>query len=235
MCSTFWCSLCYALSWAHAMTKIKPVISFEGVDGAGKTTLANMLNDWLVSQKYGVHLSREPFGAPVFNRGDKFLGCKALLEGGEFSASSEVLMYLMSRVENIRFFAEVSGSVDVIVVDRFVDSTLAYQCYGLGKDAEMVEKIASLIGADYAPDLTFFVNAKNGIPADRRVRDKHYDHIGGDFMDSVLCGYREVFSKKENIDRVVSIDNSDSIEESFREVKRHVNTRILNREAGAGM
>jgi len=169
-------------------------ISLEGIEGAGKSTLARALQAALVARGLAVTLTREPGGTPLAER------LRALLlerAAERISAEAETLLMFAARavhVENLIRPALASGSW--VICDRFTDATRAYQGAGRGLDRSGIESLATLVHADLQPDLTLLLDlpvavalaraqARRG-PADR------FDAERGPFFERVRAAYLEL-------------------------------------------
>src|SRR5574344_962922 len=127
-------------------------ITFEGLDGCGKTTQLNLLADYLKSLGKEVVITREP--------GCKGLGDKIreilLNFDGEVSSNSEAFLFLADRAQNIDKIVKPAVEAGKIVLcDRHTDSTIAYQGYGRGVDIAKLKMLNTLATSGFVPDLTF--------------------------------------------------------------------------------
>jgi dTMP kinase len=131
-------------------------ITLEGIEGAGKSTVAKYIRDWLVGQGIAVRLTREPGGTPLAERVRNIV-----LERGteQVSAVTETLLMFAARalhVENVIVPALRAG--DWVVCDRFTDATRAYQGSGRGVDAALIDSLASAVHPRLAPDCTVLLD-----------------------------------------------------------------------------
>jgi len=128
-------------------------ITFEGLEGCGKSTQAKMLYDFLIKQGILSIYTKEPGGTKI---GDKIR--KILLdqknEGMDYK--TEMLLFLASRAENVRLvILPALEKGKVVISDRFYDSTTAYQGYGRGIDLKIIKHLNGLVVGKAIPDLTF--------------------------------------------------------------------------------
>ena len=189
-------------------------ISFEGVDGSGKTTQVALLADSLREEGRNVVATREPGGTPAGERIRELL-----LEGGEIAPWTEAALFAAARaqlVDEVIRPALASGA-DVIC-DRYIDSSLAYQGIARGLGVERVLELNLLATSGLLPDRTFFLAIS---PEDTTGRkDAEPDRIereGDEFAAIVDQGYRElaaIFAK-----RVVTIDATMPASDISREVR----------------
>jgi len=148
-------------------------ITFEGSEGSGKSTQSRALYSYLKSRGNKVIYLREPGGTKVSEKIRKIL-----LDGSNhrMTASCEMLLYMASRaqvVEEVIKPALVSGSH--VICDRFLDSTVAYQGFGLGMNIALIRYLGDFVSAGVKPDLTIFLD----LPVEKglRHRRRSYDRI----------------------------------------------------------
>ena len=169
-------------------------ITLEGIEGAGKSTVARLVRDWLAARSIGVRLTREPGGTPLAERVRQ-----VVLERGEETLTpvTETLLVFSARaihVENLIRPTLARG--EWVVCDRFTDATRAYQGSGRGVDAGWIDTLAAVVHGDLRPDCTLLLDLppavglerarrRSGVAADRfeaeteafftRVRDGYLD------------------------------------------------------------
>jgi dTMP kinase len=188
-------------------------VTFEGLDGSGKSTQAELLRRRLAADGVDVVATREPGGTEL---GEKLRDL--VLHGGHVSPWAEALMYVAARAQLvdqvIRPALERGASV---ICDRYVDSSLAYQgvARGLGLDRVLELNLAAVGGL--LPDRTFLLELDpSEVPS--RIR-RHYDRLereGDDFRGRAAAGYRELAERFP--DRIVVLDASRPPEELAEEV-----------------
>jgi dTMP kinase len=189
-------------------------ISFEGVDGSGKTTQVALLADSLRGEGRNVVATREPGGTPAGERIRELL-----LEGGEIAPWTEAALFAAARAQLVDEVIRpaLARGADVIC-DRYIDSSLAYQAIARGLGVERVLELNLLATSGLLPDRTFFLAIS---PEDTTGRkDAEPDRIereGDEFAAIVDQGYRElaaIFAK-----RVVTIDATMPASDISREVR----------------
>lgn len=189
-------------------------ITFEGADGCGKTTQMSMLADYLKAKGYDVVLTREP--------GAKGLGEKVreilLNYDGVVSDRCESFLFLADRAQNIDVIVEPAVKQGKIVLcDRHIDSTVAYQGYGRGLDIERINMLNSLATNGKKPDLTFVFDIDVETSMKRVGKEKdRMESAGIEFHNRVRHGYLELAQKEP--ERIKVIDASKSIEEIHKKV-----------------
>ena len=197
-------------------------ITFEGADGCGKTTQIKMLKDYLENSGYDVVLTREP--------GAKGLGEKVreilLNYDGEVSDRCESFLFLADRAQNIDTIVNPAVKAGKIVLcDRHIDSTAAYQGYGRGLDLERINMLNKLATDGKMPDLTlvFDIDVETSMQRVGKNKDR-MESAGVEFHNKVRNGYLEI--AKLNPERVKVIDGRETIEKVFENVKSVVNKTL---------
>ncbi len=208
-------------------------LTFEGVDCSGKTTQAAILVDALrAAGGTRVHVIREPGGTAISERLREILLDRSNLE---LSDLTELFLFSASRAQLVRdIILPALGRGEIVVCDRFYDSTTAYQGYGRGLDLEAVRMINSVATGGTDPDLTVLVDISVGeIQARKAASGKGTDRMesaGREFYERVRGGYLAI--ARGNPERFVVIDGMRSVEDIARDVRRAVEERYgqLHRE-----
>jgi dTMP kinase len=136
-------------------------ITFEGIEGSGKSSQISLLTDYLRSNHRAVTLTREPGGTPI---GDQVR--KILLDPGNkiLDPSAELLLYAASRAQHLKeVIRPALQSGAIVLCDRFSDATLAYQGYGRGLDLAMIHALDRLVTAGMRPDLTIVLDVEAAV------------------------------------------------------------------------
>jgi dTMP kinase len=183
------------------------LITLEGGEGAGKSTQAGLLAEALTARGLPVLQTREPGGAP----GAEVL--RELLLGGrvDWSAPAEALLHFAARAEHVeRTIRPALAAGMWVVCDRFYDSTMAYQGYGLGADRGMIAALIGLVGVH--PDLTIVLDVSEAVAAERRARRglvaDRYERLDASFHARVRQGFREIAEGAPERCVVVSADGA---------------------------
>ena len=192
--------------------KVGRLFSFEGVDGSGKTTIIERVKMSLEQQGYSVCVIREP--------GTTILGeqIRAILKDTNTPKTkrAEVLLFLASRADMVETtLSRVQSAYDYIILDRFTDSTLAYQGFGNGHTIAMLQQLNAFCTKGLQPEQTFLLDVTPEVAKARRnVRAGEVDMFDSDeeFAERVRKGYAEL--AKMYPDRIRVIDNSAPIETS---------------------
>ncbi len=197
-------------------------ITFEGADGCGKTTQIKLVKDYLEKSGYEVVLTREP--------GAKGLGEKIreilLNYDGIVSDRCESFLFLADRAQNIDTI--VNPAVEkgkIVLCDRHIDSTVAYQGYGRGLDLERINKLNLLATDGRVPDLTivFDIDVETSMQRVGKEKDR-MESAGIEFHNRVRNGYLEI--AKNEPERVKVVDGREGIEKVFENVKDLINKTL---------
>ena len=210
-------------------------ITFEGLEGCGKTTQAKMLFDFLIKQKIPSIYTKEPGGTKI---GDKIRKILLDQKNDGMDYKTEMLLFLASRAENVRLIilpALEEGKV--VISDRFYDSTTAYQGHGRGIDLKITKHLNNLVVGKAIPDLTFILDidpyeglrrsASFGNSREMRFEEEFINKkiIGGKlFLERVRQGYYQL--SYEEIERIKIIDANRSKEDIFEEIIKIVNKKL---------
>ena len=171
----------------------KPVIIFEGIEGSGKTYHSNNLAKYLKKKKIDYIKLREPGGCLNSEKIRKLI----LNKNSNFDKNTDLLLYMAARNENIIRLKK-SYRKKVIIIDRFIDSTVAYQHYGLGVNLSIIQKLNSFILKSFKLDFTF-LNIVNKANMHKRLKLRkslnRYDKFKSTFYDKVQKGYLKIAKK----------------------------------------
>jgi dTMP kinase len=161
-------------------------VTFEGIDRSGKTTQARMLCDALGSRCVGV---RDPGGTEVGERLRSLLKDPSV----ELSAQTEALLFAAARAELVsQVIRPAMASGRVVVSDRFVDSSLAYQGEGRGLGMEEVARVNEWAVGALVPDLTFLLVLPPGAAAERGSEDDRFESEGAGLQVRVHDAYERM-------------------------------------------
>ena len=198
-------------------------ISFEGVDGSGKSTQISKLKEYLEAGGYEVVLSREPGGTDI---GEQLRSVILDPNNQGMTAVTEALLYAASRAQHVHdVIAPAVEAGKVVICDRFVDSSIAYQQYGR-KLGECVRIINGYAIDGCMPDLTFLLKVKPDVGG-TRIGSREKDRIeleDKSFHEAVYQGYESL--QEEFSERIVGIDAARSVDEIFAEIKEYMD-RLL--------
>ncbi len=166
-------------------------ITFEGIDGSGKTTQSRLLTEYL-SGVYGVDnviLTREP-GGTFFNESVRNL----LFSTKNLDKLSELLFFIAMRREHfMKVIKPALTQQKIVICDRFIDSTIAYQGYGHGIDCKLIEELNDLV-IDIYPNITFVLDSDINQSVARSNKNG-YEFLDLEFYARVRDGFRDIVKK----------------------------------------
>lgn len=194
-------------------------ITLEGVDGCGKTTQALELEKWLAQFGYSVLRTREPGGCPIAEEIRKIVLAK---EDGGMSAETEALLFAAARAQHVHevILPAVRGG-QIVLCDRFVDSSLVYQGTARGLSQAWIKEINLPALREGLPDVTLYLRMDHQAALARRLAATEPDRIeqqGDNFHARTEAAYEQLF--QENPDRFLAINAAQSpdgvTEEAFK-------------------
>jgi dTMP kinase len=200
-------------------------ISFEGVEGAGKSTQIRLLLGALDGIGVSNLLTREPGGCPAGERIRELL----LAPSGGFSPLAEALLHYAARREHLdQVVLPALAKGKWVVSDRFADSTMAYQGYGLGLGRETVSALDQLALGGFRPDLTLILDLDSDTGLTRaKARSPdgdRYERLGQEFHRRVREAFLDIARREP--ERCVVIDAAGPAEQVHREIRRQVGLRL---------
>jgi len=185
----------------------KPLIVFEGIEGSGKTTHIKYVSKILKKKRINFIKIREPGGAKNSEKIRKLI----LNNKSNFNHNTDLLLYLAARSENIEKIISKNYKKKIILIDRFVDSTIAYQSYGMGIPKRIIYLINNYLVSKFKPHFTFLniVNKKNLLNRlEKRRKKNRYDKFNYKFYRKVQNGYLKMSKNKS---KYMIIDSNNSI------------------------
>jgi dTMP kinase len=195
-------------------------VTFEGADGSGKSTQAELLRAALVAEGREVVLTREPGGTELGERARDLV-----LNGPQMGAWAEAALFAASRAEHVE--KVIRPALDrgaTVVCDRYVDSSLAYQgiARGLGIDAVLQLNLA--VTGGLLPDVTFLLLVDPGVAAARWTEADRLEQEGDVLQAKVDAAYRELAERFP--ERIVPVDAARAPDEIAREVHERLRERF---------
>ena len=194
-------------------------ITFEGGDGSGKSTQISILKESLIEKGYDVILTREPGGTDI---SEKIRELILDPENGEMEDITEAYLYAAARAQLVRQLIKPAlEEGKVVICDRFVDSSIAYQGFGRGL-GDAVGVINTYAVDDCMPDLTILLKL-DPERGSSRIAGREHDRIeqaSDDFHRKVYEGYLKLEEKYP--DRILGVDASGTIQEIADEISRRV-------------
>ena len=174
----------------------KPIIVFEGIEGSGKSHHISIVSKYLSEKKISHIKIREPGGNPNSEKIRKII----LNNKSNFNKDTDLLLYMAARSENMNIIKK-SYNKKVILIDRFTDSTIAYQHYGMGVDLNLIETLNKYLLKHIRVSFTFLniVNQKN---LQKRLKQRkslnRYDKFKMSFYNKVQKGFLDLLKKQKN-------------------------------------
>jgi dTMP kinase len=172
----------------------KPIIVFEGIEGSGKSHHISVVSKYLDKKKKDYIKIREPGGNPSSEKIRKLI----LNNKSDFNKNTDLLLYLAARSENIRIIQKYHKK-KIILIDRFIDSTIAYQHYGMGVDIKVIKLINRFLLKNISVDFTFLnlVNKQNlYLRLKKRKNLNRYDRFNINFYNKVQNGFLKLADQK---------------------------------------
>ena len=197
-------------------------ISFEGIEGCGKTTQIALLSEYLTGHRLPFTVTREPGGTAVGE------GIRKILLHSEtihLTAASELLLFYASRSQNItEKIIPALERGEMVICDRFYDASMAYQGYGRGIPLDFIEKLTDLVCNGYRPQLTILLDIDPHVGLSRaRARNQVREEDEGrfemetlEFYSRIRNGYLEL--ARRNPDRMRVIDADHPVEVVHRDI-----------------
>ena len=191
----------------------KPIIVFEGVEGSGKSHHISIVSKYLSKKKINQIKIREPGGNPNSEKIRKLI----LNNKSNFNKDTDLLLYMAARSENMNIIKK-SFNKKIILIDRFTDSTIAYQHYGMGVDLNLIETLNKYLLKNIRVSFTFLniVNQKN---LQKRLKQRkslnRYDKFKMSFYNKVQKGFLNLSKKQKNkyqlINSNLDINNNEKL------------------------
>ena len=198
------------------MSRAKGFISFEGIEGSGKSTQVKALAKHLRAKGHKVIETVEPGGTMIGNKIRELL----LEPGNHMDPMAELLLYYSSRAQHVReviYPAILDNSI--VITDRFIDSTVAYQGYARGIDLGLINTLNDIVVPDMKPFLTFLLDmdVEEGLRRNRKAqKEDRFELETVEFHNRVRKGFHQIAA--EEPERIKIVDASMSAEEVSRKV-----------------
>ncbi len=202
----------------------KLIIAFEGIECSGKSYHIRNIKKFLNYKKIKFISIREPGGSKNSETIRKLI----LSKKSNFNKNTDLLLYLAARSENIEKIIKNNYKKKIILIDRFVDSTLAYQHYGMGVNKKLIEYINKFLLNKIKVNFTFLniVNKKNfKIRLKKRKNLNRYDTFNYSFYEKVQKGF--INQSKKNIKKYLIIDSNINIRKNSDIIKRKI-CKLIN-------
>jgi len=198
----------------------KLIIAFEGVEGSGKSFHLKQVAKYLKSKKIKFITLREPGGSKNAEKIRKLI----LNNKSNFNKKTDLLLYLASRSENVDKIIKKNYKKKIILIDRFIDSTLAYQYYGMGINKSIINRLNNYLLGKIKVDFTFLnlVNMLNlKLRLSKRQNLNRYDNFKISFYKKIQNGFIKI--SKKNKKKYLLINSNDSINKNKKIILNKTN------------
>lgn len=197
-------------------------VTFEGIDGAGKSSHLAAAEQWLRGRGVTVRVTREPGGTELAE------ALRALFLHHEMDALTEMLLVFAARRDHLRRLIEPAlARGETVLCDRYTDATYAYQVAGRGFDAATFEQLAGWVQQGREPDLTLWFDVPAAVAAQRRAQARSADRLEAEdlaFFERVGAGYAERAARAPG--RILRIDGNRPAAEVEADVLRTLGERL---------
>lgn len=198
------------------------LITFEGIDGSGKTTLIKHVEEYLKSKNLNTLITYEPFDKDIRN----------LIKSGNYLPKAELALFMADRVQHIEqvIFPALKENI-IVLCDRFIDSTIAYQFGGNGISPDVIKAMYKLLNYPIYPERTYYLD----IPVSEamfRISNRYskeydkYDYQSYEFYQNIQVGYTQAI--REDPSRFCTINANRSINKILSDVITDLD-RVLTR------
>jgi dTMP kinase len=188
-----------------------PLLSFEGIDGSGKSTQIELLCTWLKSKNISVEVYREPGGTKT----SESIRSLLLDKSQTIDPISELLLFSAARAQLIS--EKIVPALNMgkwVILDRFYDSTTAYQGYGRAVlPIAQIQQLNTLATNNLTPDITIYLDVDLSTSIERRkdAENDRMESAGVEFFQNVIEGYRKLAESESRIKRIDANNDSQSI------------------------
>ena len=198
-----------------------PIIVFEGIEASGKSYHINKVQNYLKKNKIKFIKIREPGGSINSEKIRKLL----LDKNSNFKYLTDLFLYMAARNENFHNIINKNYKKKVILIDRFTDSTIAYQHYGMGINKNLIIKLNKIILKNIKPNFTFLniVNMKNlKFRVNKRPKNR-YDNFNHKFYNKVQKGFIKLSKNKKNY---MIVDSNKEIVLNEKKIKKKISSLL---------
>ena len=200
-----------------------PVIIFEGIEASGKSTNIQIVSNYLKKIKKKFIKIREPGGSKYSEIIRKLI----LNKGSKLNYKTDLLLILASRSENINKIIKKNFRKKIIIIDRFTDSTIAYQHYGMGINLNIIKRMNNFVIDKFKADLTILsvVNNKNMKKRlSLRKNINKYDKFNYSFYEKVQKGFLKIARNNKNY--IIIDSNKKNIKENSNIIIENIKKKI---------
>jgi len=208
-------------------------VTFEGSEGSGKSTQIELLAESLRGQDHIVVTTREPGGTSI---GEQVRDCLHDIENTRMTAAAEVLLYSASRSQLVKeVIIPALAQGQIVLSDRYADSTLAYQGFGRQLDLETLVRITNFATGGLTPDMTLFldVDVKAGL-ARRTVGQAEINRMDLqeiEFYERVRAGYLTLATQEPDMWIIIAANRP--VDEIQADIRSHMEERLVQSQIAA--
>ncbi len=209
-------------------------ITFEGIEGCGKSTQARLLADRLHGEGFRVTLTREPGGAPI---ADKIRAILLDADNAAMTPLTELLLYAAARSQHLHDRVRPALEAgELVICDRFTDATMAYQGYGRGLDHHLIRQLNELATGGLVPTLTILMDcpvelglgrALNRISGTLGAKEERFEQESLQFHRAVRSGYLTQASNEP--ERFAVVDAAGTIAQIAGKISDIISAHLLGR------
>ena len=195
-----------------------PIIVFEGIEASGKSTSLEKIIKYLKTKKIKYKTFREPGGTNLSEK----LRSLMLNKKSELSNKTDLFLLMASRSENIDKILKKNYKKKVILIDRFKDSTLAYQHFGMNISKKFINNLNNIVLKNIKPNFTFLniVSMKNLKQRINSRKKNRYDRFNNKFYNKVQKGYIKLAKNKKNY---MIVNSNNNILENKLKIQKKIN------------
>ena len=201
-------------------------ITMEGIDGSGKTTQINLLNDYFKQKGFDVVLVREPGGTII---SEKIREIILDIKNKDMTYVTEALLYAASRAQLVaQVIVPAIKKGAIVLCDRFVDSSIVYQGVARDLGVDVIKNINNVATGGLQPDITFFLDLQYKEAIKRKKEQKKLDRLESEkelFYKNVYNGYKMLLDENDN--RIKNIDATLPIEDIYEKIKNEIEKFLI--------
>lgn len=199
------------------------LITFEGIEGCGKTVQSRLLYNYLQDKGISSILTREPGGSDISERIREILLDRKHLDMVPYT---ELFLYLASRAQHTQEVIKPAlAQGKVVICDRYIDASVAYQGEGRGIPKILIKQLNNTATGGLLPNVTFLLDIEPEIALKRIERDDRLERESIEFHNRVRSGYLKLY--RENLERIVLLDGIKDIEQIHNEIKDIFEARMM--------
>jgi dTMP kinase len=199
-------------------------ITFEGIEGCGKSTQTKKLQQFFLAKKIDCILTREPGGTKA---GELIRAVLLNEEIEKLDAKTELFLNFAARIEHVeKIIKPAFAAKKIVISDRFFDSTFAYQGSAFGLPFSLIDEVKKLSIGQFQPDVTFLIDVPVKLAFARiegRDGNNRYEKFAPEFHEKVRQGFLLLAQKNS---RISVIDGTKSVEEISQEIIKQISAKL---------